>query len=144
MGRHALGRAAEHLVGVAAARGERGELGLERARLAMGVEARFLHRLGDGARLLLGPRQIVEEDSDIDLGGVGRGVERGRLLVEGRGLLGEVISHPAEPVRRLVAERHQPLRLAAQPGVIVLDPAGDDLEHAFQRPALGGIASTAL
>ena len=97
----------------------------------------FLHRLGDRARLLLGARQIVEEDSDIDLGGRRGGVERGRLLVERRGLLGEIIGHPAEPVGGLVAQRHQPLGLAAQPGVILLDPAGDDLEHALQRPALG-------
>ena len=80
--RHALRRAADHLVGLAAARGERGELGFERAGLAVGGEAGFLHRLGDGARLLLGARQIVEQHADIDLGGVGRGVERRGLLVE--------------------------------------------------------------
>jgi hypothetical protein len=136
MGRHALGGAAEHFVGVAAAGGEGAELGLERAGLAVGVEAGFLHRVGDGARLRLGAREIVEEDSDVDLGGVGRRVEGRRLLVERRGLLGEVVGHPAEPVRCLVAKRHQPLGLAAQPRVIVLDPAGDDLEHAFERPAL--------
>jgi hypothetical protein len=38
----------------------------------MGGETRFLHRLGNRARLFLGARQIVEEDSDVDPGSLGR------------------------------------------------------------------------
>ena len=63
--------AADHLVGLAAARDQRRQLAFERAGLLMRAEPGLLHRRGNRARLLLGARQIVQQHADIDLGGVG-------------------------------------------------------------------------
>ena len=66
MGAEPLRGAADHLVGLAAARGERRQLAFERRRLLMGAEAGLLHRLGDRAGLLLGARQVADQHADID------------------------------------------------------------------------------
>jgi hypothetical protein len=136
MRRQALRSPSEHLVGFAAACRQGGELCLQAARLAVGGEPRFLHRLRHRARLLLRSGQIVEQDADIDPRRRGSRVERRRLAIEIRRLLREIIGHPPKPVRRLVPERHQPFRLAAQARMVFLDPRRDDGEHAFQRIAL--------
>ena len=68
MGAEPLCRRSDRLVGLAAPRGEGGELAFERACLLMGAEPRLAHRSGNGARLLFGARQIVEQHADINPG----------------------------------------------------------------------------
>ena len=139
MGAEPLRGAADHLVGLAAARGERGELAFQRRRLLVGGEAGLLHRLGGGARLLLGPRQIAHQHADIDPRALAAaGVERLRLAVELGGLAGEMLGDPAEPVRRLVAEAHQPRRFLAQRGAILLEPRRDDRRARSPAPGSRG------
>jgi hypothetical protein len=65
--------AADRLVGLAAARGDRGQMAFERRRLLVGVEAGRLYRFGGDAGLRLGPGQIADQHPDIDPG-IGRGL----------------------------------------------------------------------
>ena len=88
MGAEPLRGAADTLVRLAAAGGERGELAFERAGLPVGGEPGLLHRLGDGARLLLGARQIARAARRYRSRAGGGGVERLRLPVELGGLAG--------------------------------------------------------
>ena len=76
------------------------------------ARGRLLHRFGGRARLLLGLRQIAEQHADIDPGAGGGGVERLRACGRASAVSpGEELGDPAEPVGRLVAERHQPRSL---------------------------------
>ena len=104
--------------------------------LLVRAEARLLHRLGGGARLLLGLGQIAHQHADIDPRGGGRLVERLRLAVELAGFAGELLGDPAEPVGRFVAEAHQPRQFLAQRRAILGELGGDDGEHGFERFAL--------
>lgn len=133
MGGHALGGATQHFIGLAATRGDRRQLRLERAGMAVGGEACILHRLGDGACLLFRSRQIVEEDANVESRGRRGAFQRRCLAIEAATLLGEIVSDASQPVGRLVAQGHQPFRLAAQAGMVFLDPVGDDLQHRLQR-----------
>ena len=59
-----------------------------------------------------------------------------RLAIERGGFLGQIMGDSAEPVGGFVAERHQLGRFARQPGIIFLEPPGDDGQNAFQRRGL--------
>ena len=131
-----LRRAAGLLVGLAAARLQRGELAFERAGLFERAEAGRLHRLGGGARLRLGFGQVAHQHADIGARAFRRRVERLRALFEAAGFLREVMRDPAKPVGRLVAERHQPRGLLGERGAIGLDPVADARQHALERAAL--------
>ncbi len=97
------------------ARGERRELAFERAGLLMRGEAGLLHRLGGGARLLLGLGQVADQHADIDPRRFGRRVSSACALRSSSArLAGEVMGDPAEPVGGFVAEAHQPRRFLAR------------------------------
>ena len=93
--------------------------------------------LGELARGLLGPRQVLEQHADVVARGLGGAVERFAVTPQLLGAAVEFAGDPAKLAGRLVAELHQMLGDHRQLGAAVVDPLRQHFEQRFERLALG-------
>jgi hypothetical protein len=135
MGAEPLRRAAD-LVRLAAARGERGELAFQRPACSCAASPACLHRLGGGARLLLGLGQVAHQHADIDPRGGGGMSSACALRSSSAAFAGEcrVTGRSGRTPRRRGSSA-APLPRRARPR-FVGEPRRDDRQHALERLAL--------
>ena len=132
-----LRRAAQRLVRLASARGERREMAFQRRRLLVRGEAGGANRLGRGARLRFRLGQIAEQHAEIDPGAGRRGVERLRGAVQRRRFRRRARGS-SRPIRSVASSPRLISRLASsrQSGAIFVQPRRDDRERLLERLAL--------
>ena len=132
-----VGRLGDDLVGLAGPFGELADLVAELGRFLRGFTSQGAKLLGQLARGLFGPRQVLEQHADVAARGLGGAIERFAMAQQLLAAAVEFAGDPAELAGRIVAELHQMLRNHRQLGPAVVDSLRDDLEQGFERLALG-------
>ncbi len=132
-----LRRAADMVLGLARPATDGRQLRFERGRLRARLAACLAQFLAHRPAARFGPRQVFEQDADIGPGAFRRAIERGGMPGQRLASRRELAGDRAEPMPGLVAKPHQPLGMARQCGLLVVEALAQDAEQLFQAARFG-------